>query len=178
MTATPDWINDKIEFDPSNDVQDEHIVKVFLESDDPYLSRRAVALEVGMSKEGIGNRLEQLVDIGVLDDDSVGGARIYWVRDERSDWPIPPDVEVTPVEKDVTLKSFLGRLHVQYGILGVGIVLLGALLMMAFTLFLAYEVSIPWVGITNLLVAGVLLTVVGFVLIILGLTLSAWNRFR
>lgn len=178
MTEIPDWIDDKIEFDPSNDVQDKHILEVFLESDDPYLSRRAVALEVGMSKQGVGTRLEELVDIEVLDDDSVGGARMYWIRDDRSDWPIPPDVDVIPVERDVTVKEFLGRVHVQYGILGVGITVLGALLMMAFTLFLAYEVTIPVIGISYLLVAGVLLTVVGFILIFSGLALGAWNRLR
>jgi len=178
MTELPEWIDEKIEFDPSNEVQDAHLVEVFLDSDESYLSRKKVASHVGMSKQGAGERLEDLVDIEVLDADSVAGGRIYWIRDDRSEWPIPSDVEVKPVQRETTLKEFVNRLYVKYGFLAVALVMLGSLFMMAFTLIVAYSVKVPLIGAVELLAGSLIFTLIGYSLLVLAIGLGSWDRIN
>jgi hypothetical protein len=178
MTELPDWIDEKIEFDPSNEVQDEHLVEVFLESEEPYLSRKKVASHVAMSKQGAGERLEDLVDIEVLDADSVAGGRIYWIRDVRSGWPIPSDVEVEPVQRQTTLEEFANRLYVKYGFLALALVIMGSLFMMAFTLLVAYSVEVPLIGAVDLLAGGLIFTLFGYSLLVLAISLGSWDRIN
>ncbi|WP_226040353.1 hypothetical protein [Natrinema sp. DC36] len=177
MTEIPDWIEEKISFDKTRDVQDSHIVEVFLESDRPYLSNRKVASEIGLTKQGTTPRLEELVDIDILDGDSAAGGRIFWIHDDRSEWPIPPDVEVEPVQEEMTVNEYFNQLHVKYGLLAIGGTMIGALLMMAFTLFVGYEIQMPLINASGLLLGGVIFTVLGYSFVFLALGFGAWDRF-
>lgn len=177
MTEIPDWIEEKITFDRNRDVQDRHIVEVFLESDRPYLSSRAVATEIGLTKQGTRPRLEELEEIRVLDGDTVAGGRIFWIHDDRSEWPIPPDVEVVPITDEMTISEFLQQLHVQYGLLAVAATMIGGLFMMAFTLGLAYNIQTPIVQPSELLLGGLLLIFIGYTFVLLAFGYGVWNRY-
>lgn len=168
MTEIPNWIQERLEFDPTQDVQDEHIIEAFLEWGAPYMSRKQVELEVGLSDQQTRTRLRNLVERKILDSDSVANGEIYWIRDEKSDWPIPPDVDVEPASDEPTISELLNQLFVQYGVLGVLSTMLGSVLMTLFTLGLAYNLTIPIIQLSNLLLAGVLATVIGVVFISLG----------
>lgn len=152
MTATiPPSLEDELEFDANKDVQDSHIVEVFIESDRPFLSRRRVERAIGLSSQGTRDQLSDLEEREVLDSAAAGSGRIYWIRNEESAWPIPPDVEVEPVSSDPTIPELLDRLPVQLG--GVGLILMvaGALFTTLFTLTLAYDVVVPFVATEQLL---------------------------
>ena len=177
MTEIPDWIDEKISFDSSREVQDVRIVEVFLNSDRPYLSSRRVSNKIGLTKEATSPRLEELVELGVLDGDTIAGGRIFWIHDDRSEWPIPPDVEVVPVSNELTLAEFLSRFYVRYGLLGVAFTLIGGLFMMAFTLVLAYEIPIPYVEVSDFLLGGVLLIFAGYTVVVIAIGYAIWDRF-
>lgn len=162
MTADiPAWIEEHLEFDASKDVQDSHIVRVFLESDRPFLSRRRVEGEIGLSSQGTRDRLTDLEERGILESEAAGGGRIYWIRDETSAWPIPPDVEVEPVADDLTVSELLDRQPVQFAGVGLLLMIAGALFTTLFTLALAYQVSVPLVGTQQLLLWAIMAVFVG-----------------
>lgn len=152
----PEHIADDLEFNPNKEVQDEHIVEVFVDSNRPYLSRKQVQGEIGLSGQGTRDRLNDLEERGVLASEPAGGGRIYWLATEKSAWPLPPDVEVEPIRDELTVRELLARIPVQF--VGVGFLLMigGALLTTLFTLALAYELSIPLIETQNLLLAGIL----------------------
>lgn len=177
MTEIPEWINAKISFDRSRDVQDRHIVEVFIESDRPYLSRRRVAADIGLTKEGTRPRLENLEEIGVLDGDTVAGGRIHWVHNDRSDWPIPPDVEVEPVSDELSVNELMSRNSSRLIALGAGLTMFGALFMVAFTLVLAYEIGLPFWKTSDILLGGVLLIFSGYSIILGGFGSWIWERY-
>lgn len=177
MTEIPDWIDEKISFDNSREVQDRRIVEVFLESDRPYSSSRRVSDKIGLTKEATSPRLEELVELGVLDGDTIAGGRIFWIRDDRSEWPIPLDVEVEPVTTVLTVEEFLSRFYVRFGLLGVVVTMIGGLFMMAFTLVLTNEIAIPFVGIGDFLLGGVLLIFGGYAIVLIAIGYAILDRF-
>ena len=152
MTAEiPPSIKEDLQFDASKEVQDSHLVAVFVESDRPFLSRRRVQNEIGLSSQGTRDRLSDLEEREILDSAAAGGGRIYWIRNSKSQWPIPTDVEVEPVSNDLTVSELLQRQPVQF--IGVGLILMiaGALFTTLFTMALAYDVSLPVVATQQLL---------------------------
>jgi hypothetical protein len=152
MTTTiPSSLEDELEFDANKDVQDSHIVEVFIESDRPFLSRRHVEREIGLSSQGTRDRLSNLEEREVLNSAAAGSGRVWWIHNDDSAWPIPPDVEVEPVSSDPTVPELLDRPPVQLS--GVGLILMvaGALFTTLFTLALAYDVAVPIVATEQLL---------------------------
>jgi len=141
LPDVPDWIAEKIEFDSQREVQDHHIVNVFLEADRPFLSRNRVETELGMSDEGARQRLSSIEELGVLDSCSAAGGRIYWIFDERSDWPIPTDVQVEPVEDELTVAELTDRDEVQYGVVAVLAAMVGSVSITGIVVATALDVN-------------------------------------
>lgn len=178
MTEIPDWVDEKISFNPQREVQDNAIVEFFLESDRPYLSSRQVSTEIGMSKQGVDPRLEELEEIGVLDSESAAGGRIYWIRDERSDWPIPEDITVAAGKNDVTIRELLGSVHGIYGVVAVGSTMFSSLIFSAYVFFTSSDVSAPVVGNSGLILAGLLASLFGLGFLIMSAVAAFWNRYQ
>lgn len=178
MTEIPEWIDDKIGFDPQRDVQDKSIVKVFLDTNQPYLSSRRVSSEIGMTKAGASPRLEELVEIGVLDSKSAAGGRIYWIQDERSNWPIPPDITVAAGKNDVTVRGILESVHGIYGVIAVGSTMFSSLIFSAYVFLSSANVSAPIVGNSTLIVAGLLASLFGLGFLILSALVAFWKRYQ
>jgi hypothetical protein len=152
MTAEiPPSIEEEMEFDASKEVQDSHLVEVFVESDRPFLSRRRVQNEIGLSSQGTRDRLSDLEEREILDSAAAGGGRIYWIRNDKSEWPIPSDVDVEPVSDDLTVSELLQRQPVQFAGVGLILMIAGALFTTLFTMALAYDVSLPVFGTQQLL---------------------------
>lgn len=178
MTEIPDWIDEKISLNPQREVQDSAIVEVFLESDRPYLSSNQVATEIEMSKPGVGPRLDELEEIGVLDSESAAGGRVYWIRDERSDWPIPPDITVAAGKNDITIRELLGSIHGIYGVVAVGSTMFSSLIFSAYVVLARFEVSAPVVGNSGLILAGLLASIFGLGFLILSALAAFWDHYQ
>lgn len=126
LPDVPDWIEEKIEFDSQREVQDHHIVDIFQKADRPFLSRNRVETELGMSDEGARQRLLDLEELEVIDSCSAAGGRIYWIYDKRSEWPIPPDIQIEPVSDELTVSELTDRDEVQYGVIAILAAMVGS----------------------------------------------------
>lgn len=177
MTDLPEWIDEKISVDPNRDVQDRHIVEVFLESERPYLSVNQVRSQIGLSKEQTDDRLKELVEIDVLDSDTIAGGQIFWIRDDQSDWPIPPDIIVAAGKNEMTIREFVTKLYGMYGVVAVGSVMMGALLMTGFTLLLIADLELPLIDTPQLLAFGVLFTLFGIGFLMAAAGVAFWDRY-
>jgi Fic family protein len=64
-------------------VEDTEIIDVFASTDDPVLAAKEVADEIGMSRQGAGQRLRKLVDRGELQRKRPGHrTAVYWLPDD------------------------------------------------------------------------------------------------
>lgn len=115
------------------DVQHHHYLKPFVEGCDPWLSVGTVASHTGKTTQTTRKRLQELEALGILNSAPGANGRIYWINDEHSDWPIPPDVDVEGVdENDPRISDLTSRFDVQVG--GIAVVL---------ALFSSLAISIP-----------------------------------
>lgn len=176
MTEIPDWIDDQISFKSNRDVQDRHIIEVFLESDRPYLSRSQIQTAVGLSDQGTRDRLRNLEERGIIDQDAVADSRVYWVHNEKSSWPIPPDVEVEPARNEPTISEFFGQTYVLYGVVAVAATMVGSLLVSVFTIAVGYNLPVPFVQVNQLLLWGIVAVGIGYVFVIGSALLWIWDR--
>lgn len=174
----PDRIEEKLTVDPNREVQDRHFIEVFEESDRPYLSRAMVQRELDISAETARERLGQLVEREILGTDQVGGAHIYWLKHKDSNWPIPPDVEVSPVNESLTVSDVLDARWGQFGLAGVLILVFSGFLAIGFTGFVANGVSPPFVSVTQLLVWTIAASMVGVMLLMAGVVFWLVDRRR
>jgi hypothetical protein len=176
MSAIPPPIKEDLEFDSSKEVQDSHLVEIFIESDRPFLSRRRVQNEIGLSSQGTRDRLSDLEERDILDSAVAGGGRVYWIHNDKSEWPIPPDVEVKPVSNELTVSELLQRQPVHFAGIGLILMIAGAFFTTLFTMALAYDVSLPVVGTQQLLLWAIGSVFVGVTFCIGGVVIWILDR--
>lgn len=125
----PDWIEEKLYVNEDYGVQLHFYVEAFLETDDPWLSVSYISSELGVSRVTTRKQLTKLDELGILDSDTGANGRIYWVHDNRSDYPIPPDVEVEPMEEpdELTVSELTDRGDVMLGLGATVAALIGSL---------------------------------------------------
>ena len=63
----------------SKSISDEEILALFDEHDAPYMTAKEVADKVGMSRQGMHNRLEELADNGELENKNTGRTVGWWI---------------------------------------------------------------------------------------------------
>jgi DNA-binding Lrp family transcriptional regulator len=94
-TELPEFIERDLLLDMKDvEVPDQAFLKCFVQAKKPFLSKSAVAEVTGLSGEATRQRLNSLVDRGVLMSAEAGKqTKIYWLNDPRSRWPVPNDME-------------------------------------------------------------------------------------
>jgi len=106
-----------IEQDPLVDmkdieVPDQAFLKCFVQAKKPFLSKSAVAEVTGLSGEATRNRLNSLVDRGILLSAEAGKqTKIYWLNDPRSRWPVPNDIEPAGSDSNDSLAQTIVRIN-------------------------------------------------------------------
>ena len=64
-------------------ITDQEILRAVALSPDPIVTAPELAAELGVSRQGLNPRLQQLVDSGALEKRSVGSrAAVYWLTDD------------------------------------------------------------------------------------------------
>ena len=63
-------------------VEDNEILQIFFESEDPVLFTGEVADEIGFSNQGTLPRLHNLADQGLLESKDGGRSIVWWLTDE------------------------------------------------------------------------------------------------
>lgn len=99
----PDEIEEKLPVDNSYDVQYHHYLKAILDQDEPWASVSTIERATGKSDETVRTRLADLEKLDVVGSGPGANGYIYWIKREKSEWPIPPDCEVDPVDENEEL---------------------------------------------------------------------------
>lgn len=134
----PKWIETRIDAENfSRDLTQRHVATEFVHGDRPYYNKTKMHAAVGneVSPDTVKSRLEELDEREVLESEQINNGTIYWLNDDRSNWPIPTDTEVSPIEpedSELTISEWRQKLYVQtasvsliLAIVGTAITLLG-----------------------------------------------------
>lgn len=125
----PDWISEKIgEPDPGHDLQAHTVARIFCESDDAYLTRKQVQAKLPKQYDRVtvNRRLGELVEVDVLKSREHSMGNLYWLYDERSEWPIPPDVPVGTKRNEPTVSEFFDTQSVQVSVYGIAFIVISS----------------------------------------------------
>lgn len=173
-----DWIEERIEVVNRRDVQDHHIVNEFVEADDtPFLTVSGLEGSLDLGKEQLRNRLGELEEKRVLDSRQGANGRLYWIQDDRSEWPIPPDVEVVSEEEvETTVSEFVARPHVKLAGVAISAGFIEGIFVTAFIAIALTEIGFPEYLQTPFLV-GLLLSAAVSVVFLVG-AVAVWLQRR
>ncbi len=144
------------------------VAAVLFDGDRPYFTRAQVQARLrertgrDFSKDTVLRRLDRLRELDVARSDDLGNGVIYYPRDERSEWPIPPELA-----GDESPDETLSRPALQVAGLGVVCLVLAGLPMLWGT-FVVAGVLPPVVPGTTTLAAGLSAVLVGYGLVAVG----------
>jgi len=94
------------------EVPDEALLRCFVQSNKPYLSKSAVADMTDLGDEAVRKRLESLVERGVLLSEEAGRqTKIYWINHPQSNWPVADDLAGDALGDDDSLTATMVRLN-------------------------------------------------------------------
>lgn len=94
------------------EVPDEALLRCFVQSNKPYLSKSAVADMTDLGDEAVRKRLESLVERGVLLSEEAGRqTKIYWVNHPQSNWPVPDDLAGYALEDDGSTTATIAKIN-------------------------------------------------------------------
>lgn len=176
----PDWIEEKLYINENYDVQLHFYVEPFLETDRPWLGVSKIASEVGKTRQTTRSRLAELQDLEVLNSGPGANGTIYWINDDRSDWPIPPDIDSQSVDESdgLGISELKDRWDVLFGMLTVAVALLASFLISVpvgamMSGFVVSGSFIDW-----FLVFGFLLAIGSVILAAISIVIHLYGRWR
>lgn len=98
----------------------------------------------------------------------------YWLRDETSDWPLPPDVEVESVNQELRVSEFFNKNSVRVAGWGLALILISSFTIWIAAYFIAENISIPVISNSLILAIGLSMILFGWLFILFGMV--AWLR--
>lgn len=116
----PERIEERLRFDHNRDLQQHHVAEVLVHGDRPYYNIRRIESELSgkFDRGTIRDRLNEMEERGVINQERMNNGTIYWLVHEDSNWPVPPDVRVGPADEK-TVSEFFGQSHVLFIAFGV-----------------------------------------------------------
>lgn len=121
----PEYLTDPLEWNDRNELQQITVLRVMYQERRPFFSLRQLKSHFDSHKKTVESRLNEMVELGVLDTKEMNNGSYWWIDWEESDYPIPPDVEVHEVVDEETVTEFFSKVHIQVGTLGLLIAVMG-----------------------------------------------------
>ena len=168
-TEIPPEYRDRIQIKPGRDLQETDVLRVFLDSERPFLSRRQVQsrLDGDYTRGTVLNRLSSLCEVDILKKSEMNSS-IYWLNNDKSIWPIPPDVEVESKNEETTIPEFLDQPFVPYLTVGIGLIVFASLVIWIGGYLQAISTGLLILSPTEVIAIGLLAVLIGWGLIIMG----------
>lgn len=181
MSELPEWIETRLDENLDRDLRQRQVVEVIYDAEEPYLSRTEIQqraserADTTFDKSTVIDRLTELVEQRVLKSDEVCGGLIYWIYDERSAWPIPPDIgQVEEVSDEMTVQEFFSSFPVFIGVIGIGTILVASQLFWIGAMILSDSDKILVFTSGDIIIAGFFLVFTGWLFI--GASVFEWFR--
>ena len=180
MSELPDWIEQKLEDNIQRDLMQRPVVEAIWNAEEPYLSRKLIQHRVeeqvddNFDKSTVISRLSELSELDVLMSDDVCGGTMYWIYDDRSNWPIPPDVDVEPTSDEMTVQEFFSEDAVRIGFFGVACLGISSLIMWLGAWMSSNNFTFYGFGAVDILVSGFTLIIAGW--LALGAAIFVWFK--
>lgn len=118
------------------------------------------------SKPTIDKRLDKLIELELIKRRRIGQTDIYYYLSDKSDWPIPSDVTVEPVNDELTVSEFFGKGYTQLAGMGIIAVLLGGAIVWLGSFQAADVISLPFNS-EQILAVGLLTFLMSYGLILI-----------
>jgi hypothetical protein len=175
----PDDIRAKLKTDPrqtsGNELLPAEVALMIYERERPLwtASQMRANLDTDHSVETVRDKLKHLDEIDICESMEANNGRVYWWNDERSDWPIPPDVTVE--EQGVTVAEVLTPWYAKLGVCGLAGPVIAGLFLVAGVFEIAGEIVLPVAG-TDLLSIGLSAIIFSYLLLLYAgfMGLSQW----
>lgn len=104
-----------------------HVALEFVHGDRPFYSvaQMHAALDSNVGDDTVRSRMDELDERDVVQSERVNNGSVYWLNEDDSEWPIPPDTTVEPKQDDMTVSEWQQQLHVQTAALSVLVAIIG-----------------------------------------------------
>lgn len=169
FNSLPDDIRSKLKTDPrhtsGNELLPAEVALTMDENNRPIwtASQMRSELDTGHSKETVRDKLNKLDEVGVCESMPANNGRIYWWNDNRSNWPIPPDV-VVEGQKDLTVAELLDPWYAKVGMIGLFGPAIAGLPLLIGVFAIGGTISVPVSG-EELLAAGMVAIVLSYLIL-------------
>jgi hypothetical protein len=160
-----------------NELLPAEVAEVMYAADRPWFTVDQMNSEFNhrYHQDTVRDKLSKLRELEIVESQSVGKPDIYYLNDDRSEWPIPPDVEVEAERTEPTLSEFLSPWYIQLGLVGLLGPALGGVILIVGSFAAAGVISIP-PSITNVISLGLTISIISYILLLISVVLGVLNR--
>lgn len=176
----PDDIRSKLKTDPrhtsGNELLPAEVAVTMYEHSRPIWTASQIhsELDTDHRTETVRDKLNTLDEVDVCESMPANNGRIYWWNDDRSDWPIPPDVAVDG-QQELTVTELLDPWYAKLGVIGLLGPAVAGLPLLVGIFVIAGTISIPVSG-TELLSFGMIAILLSYLLLAYAALLSVVQR--
>jgi hypothetical protein len=163
----PDDVRSKLKTDPrhtsGNELLPAEVALTMYENDRPIwtASQMQSELDTDHGKETVRTKLNALDEVDVCESMPANNGRIYWWNDDRSDWPIPPDV-IVEGKQELTVDELLDPWYSKLGLIGLFGPAIAGIPLLVGIFAIGGTISIPVSG-TELLSIGMIAIVLSYI---------------
>jgi len=167
--SLPDDVRSKLKTDPrhtsGNELLPAEVAETMHEHDRPIwtASQMQSELDTTHRTETVRDKLNTLDEVEVCESMPANNGRIYWWNDDRSDWPIPPDVAVEG-QQELTVTELLDPWYAKLGLIGLLGPAIAGLPLLIGIFVIAGTISLPVSG-TELLSFGMIAILLSYILL-------------
>ncbi|MFD1635312.1 hypothetical protein ACOZ4L_15720 (plasmid) [Haloplanus ruber] len=165
----PHDVRTKLKTDPrhvsGNELLPAEVALTMYENDRPIwtASQMQSELDTSHGKETVRKKLNTLDEVEVCESMPANNGRIYWWSDDRSDWPIPPDI-IVDGQQELTVAELINPWYSKVGLIGLLVPALAGIPLLVGIFAIGGTISIPVSG-TELLSMGMIAIVLSYILL-------------
>lgn len=175
----PDDVRSKLKTElqhtSGNELLPAEVAETMVDHDRPLwtASQMQAELETGHGKETVRKKLRTLDEVGICNSMEANNGRIYWWDDDRSEWPIPPDVDVE--RSELTVSELLDPWYAKVALVGLLGPTIAGLPLLVGIFQISGTLSLPLDG-TELLSLGLVIIVISYFVLLYGMMLAVTQR--
>ena len=113
----PDHFKERLDNDSRNDLLQQAVFGELWYSDDSIHSLRSLESKFDNSRQTVGDRLDEMVEQGILNKGSINNGDYWWISFPESGYPLPKDVVVhpKPEQEAMTVDEFFTQSYILIG---------------------------------------------------------------